>query len=150
MKFWHAHLPLTLSLLTIFGCASPSTQHFWGNVFDITQNQKTRSKYIKKMHISFINNHDGSNNSNVPMHANLAGSKVRGTSPTKSSATQQYIAASWGMRSLACNNIVLRRSESVKDLNKRFFFLTLWKTLSEINFTQSKLNCSKKILMVNN
>ena len=68
---------LTLSLLTIFGCASPSPLAIFEHevvrlCFDIAlKSQKSRSKYNKKMHISFINNCDGSNNSNVPLHANL-------------------------------------------------------------------------------
>ena len=46
--------------------------------------------------ISFVSTCDGSNISNVPLYANLARSEVRGTSPTKSSAS---------------NNILMRRGE---------------------------------------
>ena len=53
------------------------------------------------MHISFVNNHDGSNDSNVPLHAKLVKSEVRGNSPTTSSAH---------------NNILLHHSESVKNM----------------------------------
>ena len=100
------------------------TDHFWLckpfplAIFEreVTSLLWHRSKITENtMHISFLNNDNGSNNSNVPLHANLARSEVRGTSPTILSAMKQYIAASWGMTSSSRNNnILLRRSESVK------------------------------------
>ena len=55
--------------------------------------------------ISFVNTCDGSNISNVPLYANLAMSEVKGTFPTKSSAS---------------NNILMRRDEWQVQLTTKY------------------------------
>ena len=86
----HAEISrLTLTLLLIIFLVR-------SNVSALTS-LKNQRKHDQKQ--KDVNNCDGSNNSNVPLHSNLARSEVRETSPTTSSAR---------------NNILLRRSESVK------------------------------------